>query len=58
MKNFKEKKYRVTRVGDIYQPQVKWLFWWINLDKAYMSLGEATKAVNIHNAKRRAKSKN
>lgn len=55
MKEFKEKKYRVTRVGDIYQPQVKWLFWWVNLHKAYMSYGEATRAINVHNAERKVR---
>lgn len=49
-------KYRVKRTAiNVYQPQVKWVFWWANLDKAYTSLGEATKAIIIHHAKLMAK---
>lgn len=49
-------KYRVKRTAiNVYQPQIKWMFWWANLDKAYTSLGEATKAINIHHAKLMAK---
>lgn len=55
MRKFKEKKYRVIKTKGIFQPQVKWLLWWINLPKAYMSLGEASRAINSHHAERLVK---
>lgn len=56
MKNFKERQYRILKTGinqNLYQPQVKVLWFWMNIDSIHTSHGRAQKAINIHNAKRK-----
>ncbi|OJV22715.1 MAG: hypothetical protein BGO30_08555 [Bacteroidetes bacterium 41-46] len=56
MKNFKERQYRILKTGinqNLYQPQVKVLWFWMNIDSVHTSHGRAQKGINIHNAKRK-----
>lgn len=51
-KVFKPRKYRVVSNKGAFSPQVKILFFWCNIDKAFRSKGEADKSINRHNSER------